>query len=86
MLSMIIKKFKPLASKQSVAFAYKHTIDHSKVPKLNELDLSEQFIRGSGPGGSAVNKNSNCVVLTHNPTGKYVSIEHHKKNITININ
>ncbi|XP_072944136.1 mitochondrial translation release factor in rescue [Epargyreus clarus] len=52
--------------------AYKHTIDYSKVPKINENDLSEQFVRGGGPGGSAVNKNANCVVLTHVPTGTVV--------------
>lgn len=50
--------------------ALKHTVDYSRVPQLNELDLSERFVAGSGPGGSAVNKNSNCVVLTHNPTGE----------------
>ncbi|KAL4711975.1 hypothetical protein ACJJTC_011282 [Scirpophaga incertulas] len=49
--------------------AFKHTIDYSRVPKINEFDLSEKFVRGSGPGGSAVNKNSNAVVLTHIPTG-----------------
>lgn len=50
--------------------AGKHTIDYSKVPKINDCDLAEQFVRGGGPGGSAVNKNANCVVLTHVPTGK----------------
>lgn len=49
--------------------APKHTIDYTQVPKINECDLVENFVRGSGPGGSAVNKNSNCVVLTHEPTG-----------------
>ncbi|XP_039746939.1 probable peptide chain release factor C12orf65, mitochondrial [Pararge aegeria] len=52
--------------------ALKHTIDYSRLPKINECDLTEQFIRGSGPGGSAVNKNSNCVVLTHIPTGTVI--------------
>ncbi|XP_075969872.1 mitochondrial translation release factor in rescue-like isoform X2 [Anticarsia gemmatalis] len=52
--------------------ALKHTIDFSKVPKINEFDLTENFVRGSGPGGSAVNKNANCVVLTHVPTGTVV--------------
>jgi len=47
----------------------KQTIDRSKVPTINENDLEEMFVRGSGPGGSAVNKNSNCVVLKHKPTG-----------------
>uniref|UniRef100_A0A8D0DYW5 Mitochondrial translation release factor in rescue n=1 Tax=Salvator merianae TaxID=96440 RepID=A0A8D0DYW5_SALMN len=36
---------------------------------LNEADLQEQFVRGSGPGGQAVNKASNCVVLKHLPSG-----------------
>ncbi|VVC39510.1 Peptide chain release factor class I/class II [Cinara cedri] len=50
-------------------FNCKQTIDRSKVPILNENDLEEMFVKGSGPGGSAVNKNSNCVVLKHKPTG-----------------
>lgn len=49
--------------------ALKHTLDFTKVPQINEGDLLEQFVRGGGPGGSAVNKNANCVVLTHVPTG-----------------
>ncbi|CAL8331767.1 unnamed protein product [Arctogadus glacialis] len=39
------------------------------LPVLNEEDLEEQFVRGSGPGGQATNKTSNCVVLKHIPTG-----------------
>ncbi|XP_033115652.1 peptide chain release factor 2-like isoform X1 [Anneissia japonica] len=40
-----------------------------KYPELNEDDLEEQFVRGSGPGGQSTNKTSNCVVLKHKPTG-----------------
>lgn len=47
----------------------KQTIDRSKLPILNENDLEEMYVKGSGPGGSAVNKNSNCVVLKHKPSG-----------------
>uniref|UniRef100_A0ABM5F2K7 Mitochondrial translation release factor in rescue isoform X1 n=2 Tax=Pogona vitticeps TaxID=103695 RepID=A0ABM5F2K7_9SAUR len=36
---------------------------------LNEADLEEQLVRGSGPGGQATNKTSNCVVLKHLPSG-----------------
>ncbi|KAA0716270.1 putative peptide chain release factor C12orf65 -like protein, mitochondrial [Triplophysa tibetana] len=43
--------------------------DHIDLPVLNEEDLEEQFVRGSGPGGQATNKTSNCVVLKHLPTG-----------------
>ncbi|XP_076167833.1 mitochondrial translation release factor in rescue isoform X2 [Ptiloglossa arizonensis] len=46
--------------------------DYSKVPKLNENDLEEQYVRGSGPGGQATNKTSNAVVLKHTPTGLVV--------------
>ncbi|XP_023214846.1 probable peptide chain release factor C12orf65, mitochondrial [Centruroides sculpturatus] len=48
---------------------YKYIVDRSKVPEINEDDLEEQFIRGSGPGGQAVNMSSNCVLLKHIPTG-----------------
>lgn len=53
---------------QSVRF--KHGIDYSKVPKLLETDLEEQFVRGSGPGGQKINKTASCVVIKHIPTGK----------------
>lgn len=36
---------------------------------LNETDLIEKFIRGSGPGGQSVNKTRNNVQLTHIPSG-----------------
>jgi uncharacterized protein (UPF0248 family) len=35
---------------------------------LSEDDLSESFVRGSGPGGQKVNKTSNRVMLVHEPT------------------
>ncbi|XP_045172869.2 mitochondrial translation release factor in rescue-like [Mercenaria mercenaria] len=38
-------------------------------PELKEDDIEEEFIRGSGPGGQAVAKTSNCVQLKHIPTG-----------------
>ncbi|XP_006822358.1 mitochondrial translation release factor in rescue-like [Saccoglossus kowalevskii] len=37
--------------------------------EINEDELDEQFVRGSGPGGQATNKTSNCVVLKHIPSG-----------------
>lgn len=77
--SCLIMFLKPVSRLQCmvisrVCVALKHTIDYSKVPKINEYDLTENFVKGSGPGGSAVNKNSNCVVLTHIPTGKILFI------------
>ncbi|XP_043252395.1 mitochondrial translation release factor in rescue [Colletes gigas] len=52
--------------------SYNRFLDYSKVPTLNENDLEEQFVRGSGPGGQATNKTSNAVVLKHKPTGLVV--------------
>ncbi|KAG7480972.1 hypothetical protein MATL_G00061960 [Megalops atlanticus] len=43
--------------------------DCLELPVLNEDELEEQFVRGSGPGGQATNKTSNCVVLKHIPSG-----------------
>lgn len=40
-----------------------------KIQKLNESDLIEEFVRGSGPGGQAINKLSISVSLIHKPTG-----------------
>lgn len=36
---------------------------------LNEEDLEESFIRGTGAGGQKINKTSSTVVLRHVPTG-----------------
>ncbi|XP_011300477.1 probable peptide chain release factor C12orf65, mitochondrial isoform X3 [Fopius arisanus] len=47
----------------------KKFLDFSRVPKLNENDLEEQYVRGSGPGGQATNKTNNAVVLKHKPSG-----------------
>jgi protein subunit release factor B len=37
--------------------------------KIDEADLLEKFVRGSGAGGQKINKTSNCVFLKHLPTG-----------------
>ena len=52
--------------------SYNHFLDYSKVPKLDENDLEEQYVRGSGPGGQATSKTANAVVLKHKPTGLVV--------------
>lgn len=52
--------------------SFKRHLDYSNVPKLNEADLEEQLIRGSGPGGQATNKTNNAVLLKHKPTGLVV--------------
>ncbi|XP_060105181.1 mitochondrial translation release factor in rescue [Heteronotia binoei] len=50
---------------------------------LNEADLEEQFVRGSGPGGQATNKTSNCVVLKHLPSGIVVKC-HETRSVELN--
>lgn len=49
--------------------SYNRFLDYSKVPRLEENDLQEQHVRGSGPGGQATNKTNNAVILKHKPTG-----------------
>ncbi|KAI7851295.1 peptide chain release factor class I/class II [Circinella umbellata] len=36
---------------------------------LNDHELIEKFVKGSGPGGQCVNKRVSCVDLRHIPTG-----------------
>ncbi|XP_070690452.1 mitochondrial translation release factor in rescue-like [Pempheris klunzingeri] len=50
---------------------------------LNEDELEEQFVRGSGPGGQATNKTNNCVVLKHIPSGIVVKC-HQTRSVDIN--
>jgi len=45
------------------------------MPVLNEDDIEESFVRGSGPGGQSINKTKNNVQLWHKPTGIRVSCQ-----------
>lgn len=45
---------------------------------LREEDLEEQFVKGWGKGGQAVNRMKNCVVLVHKPTGLVVKCHTHR--------
>lgn len=70
---------------QPITESVKKKLDYSKVPVLKEEELEEQFVHGSGPGGQAVNKAHNCVLLKHKPTGLQVKVhesrEGHKNRI-----
>lgn len=56
---------------------------HYKFPELKEEEIEEQFVRGHGPGGQAVNVTSNCVVLKHLPTGIFVKV-HQSRSLSEN--
>ncbi|KAL8823881.1 MAG: hypothetical protein Q9191_005475 [Dirinaria sp. TL-2023a] len=44
-------------------------------PKIVEADITEAFIKGSGPGGQKINKTSCAVQLKHIPTGIVVKCQ-----------
>lgn len=60
------------------AGAYAWATDGSKKRPLHldERDLRERFIRGSGPGGQAINKLSTNVELVHVPTHTRITCQH----------
>ncbi|KAI5124497.1 hypothetical protein M0805_003024 [Coniferiporia weirii] len=55
--------------------ALKRAHQSREKPELNENDLEESFVRGSGPGGQSINKTQNNVQLLHKPTGIRVSCQ-----------
>lgn len=63
--------------------SFKRYLDYSKVPTLDENELEEKFVRGSGPGGQATNKTNNAVTLKHKPTGIVVKC-HETRSLSIN--
>ncbi|TKA78991.1 hypothetical protein B0A49_01542 [Cryomyces minteri] len=52
--------------------AAKHARPLPPRPTVNESDIEEAFLRGSGPGGQKINKTSCAVQLKHLPTGMVV--------------
>ena len=71
-----------LSNSSSFTFCQKRwkrtKITEDMLPEIAEEDLEESFIRGTGPGGQAVNKTSNCVLLMHKPTKVFVKVGCHK--------
>lgn len=57
----------------SRALATKPPLGRKKIV-LNDEDLIETFVKGSGPGGQCINKRSSCVDLRHIPTGLRVQV------------
>ncbi|KAH7046701.1 RF-1 domain-containing protein [Macrophomina phaseolina] len=44
-------------------------------PTIKEDDITESFLKGSGPGGQKINKTSSAVQLKHLPTGIVVKYQ-----------
>lgn len=47
-------------------------------PFIPKEDVSESFVRSSGPGGQNVNKVATCVQLVHLPTGMVVKCQQYR--------
>lgn len=73
MLSIVRRNFH-----SSSIFFKKSYLDYAKFPTLIDDEIEETFVRGSGPGGQAVNKTSNCVVLRHKPTNIVIKCHIHR--------
>jgi len=52
-----------------------NTSQPSALPELNEDEIEEKFVKGSGNGGQKVNKTSNRVILVHTPTSLRVECQ-----------
>jgi protein subunit release factor B len=50
-------------------------LEKMKELGIEESDLTEKFIHGSGRGGQKLNKTANCVYLKHEPTGVEVKVQ-----------
>jgi protein subunit release factor B len=49
--------------------------DRMAALNIREQDLTEKFIRSSGPGGQKVNKTASCVLLAHAPSGIQIKMQ-----------
>jgi len=48
---------------------------------IRNKDITESFVRSSGPGGSNANKTSTCVYLKHIPTGIEVKCQRERSQV-----
>ena len=59
-------------SQRSIPFSHQTVAAAKQLPprlKLNEEDVREAFVHGTGPGGQKINKTACAVQLKHLPTG-----------------
>jgi len=48
---------------------------YKRLPPIDEKEIEEKSIKGSGPGGQAINKTQNCCQIKHLPTGIVVTCQ-----------
>lgn len=79
----LVTRMSAIFQKQSIQSSRCISRKSYQFPDIAENDVEEQFVRGSGPGGQSVAKNSNCCVLKHLPTGIVVKC-HESRSLTQN--
>jgi len=65
----VMGKFKVSSEKEQQLLARMESLG------INEEDIEETFIRGSGSGGQKVNKTSSCVQLIHKPSSTEIKCQ-----------
>ncbi|KAI9493724.1 RF-1 domain-containing protein [Zychaea mexicana] len=74
-MSFLLQQFRRLVPSNRVPLLWQRYVTEEAVKRerqkitLNDSDLIEKFVKGSGPGGQCVNKRVSCVDLRHIPTG-----------------
>lgn len=78
MFTLLLTRTRPLISKPLQRWMTTEPVkkERQKIV-LEDSDLVEKFIKGSGPGGQAINKRVSCVELKHIPTGILVQVDNH---------
>jgi len=66
---------KELEEKPERLLQKQQSTEEEEFLTLNEDEIEEKFIRGSGPGGQKINKTSSCVELKHIKTGIIVKCQ-----------
>src|SRR5690606_5916276 len=68
--------FHPISRRETSLLAAMDTLEQRmKAAGIDEDDLDERFVLGSGSGGQKINKTASCVQLKHIPTGYEVSCQ-----------
>lgn len=83
MIVFYIRRLSLISSIRSFSLFNIQTLKRPIFPELNDKDIIENHLKGSGPGGQNVNKSTNCVQLIHKPTG-LIAVSHHSRRLIDN--